>query len=104
MRHRLSELAKRRPPDGERHLQSASRAQARLAFLRQVRQHTARLTQAEQHRKQLEIELQRAERLPTVGQLASGIAHDFSNLLAVVVGYIEMAEHPAGTPCLTAAS
>lgn len=95
LRRRLRDLAGHGLPAGERHLQSGRRAQARLAFLRQVRQHTARLTQAEQRRKQLEIELQQAERLQTVGQLASGIAHDFSNLLAVVVGYVELAEYAA---------
>ena len=52
----------------------------------------ADLVRAESERRALEADLQQAERLQTVGQLTSGIAHDFSNLLAVIVGYTEMAE------------
>jgi signal transduction histidine kinase len=51
----------------------------------------AALLRAESERRMLETELQQAERLQTVGQLTSSIAHDFSNLLAVIVGYTEMA-------------
>jgi signal transduction histidine kinase len=50
------------------------------------------LIRAESERRTLETELQQAERLLTVGQLTSSIAHDFSNLLAVIVGYTEMAQ------------
>jgi signal transduction histidine kinase len=52
----------------------------------------ADLVRAESERRALETDLQQAERLQTVGQLTSGIAHDFGNLLAVIVGYTEMAE------------
>ena len=52
---------------------------------------TAELVRAEADRRALEAELRRSERLVTVGQLTSGIAHDFGNLLAVIVGYAEMA-------------
>jgi PAS domain S-box-containing protein len=57
-----------------------------------VRQRTAELVSAEADRRRLESRLRQAERLETVGQLTSGIAHDFGNLLGVVVGYAEMAE------------
>ena len=57
-----------------------------------VSQRTSELVRAESDRRALETELRRAERLVTVGQLTSGIAHDFGNLLAVIVGYAEMAE------------
>jgi signal transduction histidine kinase len=52
----------------------------------------AALVRAESERRTLETDLQQAERLQTVGQLTSSIAHDFSNLLAVIVGYTEMAQ------------
>jgi signal transduction histidine kinase len=52
----------------------------------------AALVRAQSERRTLELELQQAERLQTVGQLTSSIAHDFSNLLAVIVGYTEMAQ------------
>jgi nitrogen-specific signal transduction histidine kinase/CheY-like chemotaxis protein len=35
-------------------------------------------------------QLQHAQRLETIGRLAGGVAHDFSNLLVVISGYIEM--------------
>jgi PAS domain S-box-containing protein len=56
-----------------------------------VSRRTSELVRAEADRRALEAELRRAERLVTVGQLTSGIAHDFGNLLAVIVGYAEMA-------------
>jgi PAS domain S-box-containing protein len=57
-----------------------------------VKQRTAELVRVEADRRKLESRLQQAERLETVGQLTSGIAHDFGNLLGVIVGYAEMAE------------
>jgi PAS domain S-box-containing protein len=62
-----------------------------------VRQRTAELVSAEADRRALETELLRAERLETVGQLTSGIAHDFGNLLGVIVGYAEMAQDASST-------
>jgi two-component system cell cycle sensor histidine kinase/response regulator CckA len=46
---------------------------------------------AQEERQALEAHLQQALRMETVGQLASGIAHDFKNLLSIVVGYAERA-------------
>jgi signal transduction histidine kinase/CheY-like chemotaxis protein len=39
---------------------------------------------------QLEEELREARRLEAVGRLAGGVAHDFSNILAVISGYSEL--------------
>jgi len=41
--------------------------------------------------RQLEQDLQRAQRLELIGRLSSGIAHDFNNLLAVVLSLAELA-------------
>lgn len=40
--------------------------------------------------RQLEKQLQEAQRLEIVGQLAGGVAHDFNNHLAAIVGYTEL--------------
>jgi signal transduction histidine kinase len=40
----------------------------------------------------LEERLQQTRRMETVGALASGVAHNFNNIIAAILGYVEMAE------------
>ncbi|HEX9021059.1 MAG TPA: ATP-binding protein, partial [Nitrospirota bacterium] len=48
-------------------------------------------------RKQMELELIRAQKLESLGVLAGGIAHDFNNLLTAVLGNIVLARTYAGS-------
>jgi len=45
------------------------------------------------HKKKMEDELLKIEKLESVGVLAGGIAHDFNNILTAVLGNIELANH-----------
>jgi two-component system cell cycle sensor histidine kinase/response regulator CckA len=47
-------------------------------------------------RKQLEAQFIEAQKMEVVGQLAGGVAHDFNNVLAVIMGYTELVVEDLG--------
>jgi len=49
-------------------------------------------------RRQLRQQVERSQRLDAVGTLASGLAHDFNNILAAIVPNAELIECHAGAP------
>ena len=55
---------------------------------------------AQAYKARLEAELLHAQKLESVGRLAGGVAHDFNNMLTVILGYAELmaSDMPDGDP------
>ncbi len=65
--------------------------QGRISGLVGIHTDISAQKQAEKERDLLQAQLLQAQKMESIGRLAGGVAHDFNNMLGVILGHVELA-------------
>ena len=68
------------------------------ALIRELRERSEALAEETRVRKDAEAILVQSQKMELIGLLAGGVAHDFNNLMTVVIGNLDSAERRLGGP------
>ncbi len=71
-------------------------AQGRVVRLSTVARDLSEIHAAQAQQRALEARLQEAQKMESIGTLAGGVAHDFNNVLAVILGNLAIAREDLG--------
>jgi len=64
--------------------------EGRVVAIMGVIEDITEITEAEKEKERLQARLIQAQKMESVGRLAGGVAHDYNNMLGVILGYTEM--------------
>jgi PAS domain S-box-containing protein len=72
--------------------------QGRVVAIEGIARDITEARKEQERRRVLELQLNQAQKMESIGVLAGGIAHDFNNILTGVLGFAEIARHSLHEP------